>query len=171
MAQRVLAIAEQSEGIFRKVTYEALSEGRRIADQMGCELTALVLGNTIEEISKELGQFGADRIILAQDPSLVEYLPDAYGNVIANVANKETPDVVILGATTRGKDIAARLSARLNAPLAVDCVAVRFENNNLTASRYMFGGKILADVVLEGKPQILAQAPLKKLRPISVQPG
>ena len=159
MSKIVLAIAEQSEGVFRKVTYEALSEGQRIADQMGCKLVALVLGNTIEDISKELEQFGADRIILAQDPSLVEYLPDAYGNVIADVANKETPEVVILGASTQGKDIAARLSVRLNAPLAMDCVAIRFENNSLTATRYMFGGKILADVVLEGKPQILAVRP------------
>ncbi|MGA7145800.1 MAG: electron transfer flavoprotein subunit alpha/FixB family protein [Desulfobacterales bacterium] len=159
MAQSVLAIAEQSEGIFRKVTYESLSEGRRIADQMGCELAVLVLGHNIEDISKELGQFGADRIILADDPSLVEYLPDAYGNVVADVINKETPDVVILGASTQGKDIAARLSARLDAPLVTDCVAVRFENNELTATRYMYGGKILADVVLDGTPQILAIRP------------
>jgi len=159
MAQSVLAIAEQSEGIFRKVTYESLSEGRRIADQMGCELAVLVLGHNIEDISKELGQFGADRIILAEDPSLVEYLPDAYGNVVADVINKETPDVVILGASTQGKDIAARLSARLDAPLVTDCVAVRFENTDLTATRYMYGGKILADVVLDGKPQILAIRP------------
>jgi electron transfer flavoprotein alpha subunit len=159
MAQKVLAITEQSEGAFRKVTYEALSEGRRIADHMSCELAVLVLGSNIEAISSELGTFGADRIILADDPCLVEYLPDAYGNVIADVMNKETPDVVILGASTQGKDIAARLSARLDAPLAMDCVAIRFENNNLTATRYMFGGKILADVVLEGKPKILAIRP------------
>ena len=159
MAQKILAIAEQSEGAFRKVTYESLSEGRRIADQMGCELAVLVLGNNIEGISKELAQFGADRIILAQDPSLAEYLPDAYGNVIADATNKETPDVVILGASTQGKDIAARLSARLNASLAMDCVSVRFENNDLTATRFMYGGKILADVVLEGKPRILAIRP------------
>jgi electron transfer flavoprotein alpha subunit len=159
MAQIVLSIAEQSEGIFRKVTYESLSEGRRIADQMGCELAVLVMGNAIEDISKELGQFGADRIILADDPALVEYLPDAYANVVADVINKETPDVVILGASTQGKDIAARLSARLNAALAMDCIAVRFENNELTATRSMFGGKILADVVLEGTPQILAIRP------------
>ncbi|MGA8178714.1 MAG: electron transfer flavoprotein subunit alpha/FixB family protein [Desulfobacterales bacterium] len=159
MAERVLAIAEQSEGAFRKVTYETLSEGRRIADQLGCELAALVLGNNIDGISKTLGQFGADRIIMADDPALAEYLPDAYGNVVADVMNEETPDIVILGASTQGKDIAARLSAHLNAPLAMDCVAVRFENNDLTATRYMFGGKILADVVLEGKPQILAIRP------------
>jgi electron transfer flavoprotein alpha subunit len=159
MSQNVLAIAEQIEGVFRKVTFEALSEGRRIADQLGCGLNALVLGDNIENISKELEQFGADRIIVAENSALSEYLPDAYGNVIADVINKETPDVVILGSSTQGKDIAARLSARLNAPLAMDCVAVRFEDNNLTATRYMYGGKILADVVLSGKPQILAIRP------------
>jgi electron transfer flavoprotein alpha subunit len=159
MSQNILAIAEQIEGVFRKVTFEALSEGRRIADQLGCELNALVLGDNIENISKDLEQFGADRIIVAENSALFEYLPDAYGNVIADVINKETPDVVILGASTQGKDIAARLSARLNAPLAMDCVAIRFEDNNLMATRYMYGGKILADVVLSGKPQILAIRP------------
>ena len=159
MAQSVLAIAEQIEGFFRKVTFEALSEGRRIADQLGCKLNALVLGDNIENISKELEQFGADRIIVAENSALNEYLPDAYGNVIADVINKETPDVVILGASTQGKDISARLSARLNAPLAMDCVAIRFEDNNLIATRYMYGGKILAEVLLSGKPQILAIRP------------
>jgi electron transfer flavoprotein alpha subunit len=159
MAQSILAIAEQIEGVFRKVTFEALSEGRCIADQLGCELNALVLGDNIENISKELKQFGADRIIVAENSALSEYLPDAYGNVIAEVLNKETPDVVILGASTQGKDIAGRLSARMNAPLAMDCVAIRFEGNNLMATRYMYGGKILADVVLNGKPKILAIRP------------
>ena len=159
MSQNILAIAEQIEGVFRKVTFEALSEGRRIADQLGGELNALVLGDNIENISKELEQFGANRIIVAENSALSEYLPDAYGNVIADVINKETPDVVILGASTQGKDIAARLSARLNAPLAMDCVAIRIEDNNLIATRYMYGGKILADVVLNGKPQILAIRP------------
>ena len=159
MSQNVLAIAEQIEGVFRKVTFEALSEGRRIADQLGGELNALVLGDNIENISKELEQYGADRIIVAENSNLSEYLPDAYGNVIADVIDKETPDVVIMGASTQGKDIAARLSARLNAPLAMDCVAIRLEDNNLIATRYMYGGKILADVVLNGKPQILAIRP------------
>jgi len=97
MSQNVLAIAEQIEGVFRKVTFEALSEGRRIADQLGCELNALVLGDNIENISKELEQFGTNRIIVAENSALFEYLPDAYGNVIADVINKETPDVVLNG--------------------------------------------------------------------------
>ncbi|MCD6295973.1 MAG: electron transfer flavoprotein subunit alpha/FixB family protein [Deltaproteobacteria bacterium] len=159
MSQGVLAIAEQLGGVFRKVTYEALSEGRRIADSLNCDLTALVLGADIDNISKELDQYGANRIIVAQSSALSEYLTDAYTTVIADYITKENPAVVILGASTQGKDLSARLSARLNAPLAMDCVAVRFEENNLIATRPMYGGKILADVALDGSPQILAIRP------------
>jgi electron transfer flavoprotein alpha subunit len=159
MSKGVLAIAEQAEGVFRKVTYEALSEGRRIADHMGSELTALVLGAGIENISEELKPYGPDRIVLADSPALHEFLTDAYTNVIYDFIQKETPDVIVLGASTQGKDVSARLSARLNAPLAMDCVAIRFEDNRLIATRYMYGGKILADVELEGTPKILAIRP------------
>jgi len=159
MSKGVLAIAEQVEGVFRKVTWEALSEGRRIADHLGSELTALVLGADVENISKELKPYGPDRIVVADSPELYEFLTDTYTNVIYDFIHKETPDVIILGASTQGKDISARLSARLNAPLAMDCVAIRFENNSLIATRHMYGGKILADIELNGTPKILAIRP------------
>jgi len=159
MSKGVLAIAEQVEGVFRKVTYEALSEGRRIADHLGSELTALVLGTDVENIPEELKPYGPDRIVVADSPALNEFLTDAYTNVIYDFIHKETPDVIILGASTQGKDVSARLSARLNAPLAMDCVAIRFEDNRLIATRYMYGGKILADVELDGTPKILAFRP------------
>jgi electron transfer flavoprotein alpha subunit len=159
MLQGVLAIAEQLEGVFRKVTYEALSEGRRIADRLNCDLAVLILGADVENISKALDQYGADRIIVAQNPALSEYLTDIYTNVIADYIKKEKPSVVILGASTQGKELSARLSARLNAPLAMDCVAIRFEDDNLIATRPMYGGKILADLALDGNPQILAIRP------------
>jgi len=159
MSKGVLAIAEQVEGVFRKVTYEALSEGRRIADHLGSELTVLVLGADVENISKELKPYGPDKIVIADSPELYEFLTDVYTNVIYDFIQKETPDVIILGASTQGKDVSARLSARLNAPLAMDCVAIRFEENSLIATRYMYGGKILADVELNGTPKILAIRP------------
>jgi electron transfer flavoprotein alpha subunit len=159
MSQGVLAIAEQIEGVFRKVTYEALSEGRRIADNLGCDLTALVLGTEVENIAAELKKYGADRIIVAESPELHVYMTDTYTNVIADSIGKENPVVVILGASSQGKDLSARLSARLNAPLAMDCVAIRFEDKNLIITRPVYGGKIIADVALEGSPQILGIRP------------
>ncbi|MBC8199453.1 MAG: electron transfer flavoprotein subunit alpha/FixB family protein [Desulfobacteraceae bacterium] len=156
--QCVLAIAEQSDAAFRKITYEVLSEGRRIADSIGCPLTVVVLGAG-EDISKELGEYGADRILVADNQDLREYVNDAYTNVIADIIDKENPCVVILGASTQGKELSARIAARINAPLAMDCVAVQVENGNLVVTRPMYGGKILADVALDGNPQIAAIRP------------
>ncbi len=159
MSNGVIAITEQSEGVFRKVAYEALSEGKRLAESLGCNLTAVVLGSGIENISAEPGKYGADKIIVVDNQALSEYMTDAYTNVVTDIVNKEDPSVLIIGASSQGKDMSARLSARLNAPLAIDCIAVRVENGNIIATRPMYGGKILADVALEGKPQIVAIRP------------
>ncbi len=159
MSQGVLSIAEQIDGVFRKVTYEALSEGKRMAGSLGCDLTAVVLGAGVEDISKELGKYGADRILVADNPALSEYLTDAYTNVIADIIEKEDPTAVVLGASVQGRDLSARLSARLGAALAMDCVSVSVDGESLIVTRPMYGGKILADVALEGKLRIVAIRP------------
>jgi electron transfer flavoprotein alpha subunit len=159
MSQGVLAITEQIDGVFRKVTYEALSEGKRIAGSLGCDLTAVVLGEGVEEISNELAKYGAERILVADNPALSEYLTDAYTNVVANIIENESPTVVILGASVQGRDLSARLSARLGAALAVDCVSINVDGQNLIVTRPMYGGKILADVALEAELQIVAIRP------------
>ena len=155
----VLAIAEQRDGEFRKVTYEVISEARRLADGLSTEVLALVLGSGIEGAAAELGKFGADTVLVADDPSLAEYLTDTYTQVVADAVGQKGPDVIVLGASTLGKDLAARLAARLDAGMAMDCVAVRIENNAVVATRPMYGGKVLADVALNGKPQIVAVRP------------
>ncbi|MBA3036337.1 MAG: electron transfer flavoprotein subunit alpha/FixB family protein [Desulfobacterium sp.] len=159
MSCGVLAITEQVDGVFRKVTYEALSEGRRIADGLGCALSVAVLGSGIKSNAETLGKYGAEKIFVADDPELKEYMTDTYTNVIAGIAAKEKPRMIILGASFRGKELAARLAARLDAPIAMDCIAVRLEGGKVIATRPVYGGKILADVELEGEPQIVAIRP------------
>lgn len=159
MSQGVLAITEQIDGVFRKVTFEALSEGKRIADSFGCDLTAVVLGTGVEDISNELGKYGVGRILVADNPALKEYLTDAYTNVIADIIEKENPKAVILGSSVQGRDLSARLSARLGAALAMDCVSVSVDGESLIATRPMYGGKILADVALEAELKIVAIRP------------
>ncbi|MDQ1331812.1 MAG: electron transfer flavoprotein alpha subunit [Thermodesulfobacteriota bacterium] len=159
MSCGVLAIAEQVNGVFRKVTYEALSEGRRIADGLGCVLSVAVIGSVIKDKSEPLGKYGADRILVADDVLLEEYMTDAYTNIIAGIVAKEKPCVIILGASSRGRDLAASLSARLDAPLAMDCIAVRLDAGNVIVTRPMYGGKILADIMLEGEPRIIGIRP------------
>jgi electron transfer flavoprotein alpha subunit len=159
MAEGVLAIAEQMDGVFKKAAIEAVSEGKRIAKNLGTTLTALVMGSNIEEMAKSLAEFGADRIVIADDPLLKDFLVDLYTDTAVQVVESEQPAVIITGATSIGKDLCARLSARLDAPLATDCVAIQIQKDQCRITRPMYGGKILADVVLEGFPKIIGIRP------------
>ena len=155
----VLAIAEQRDGSFRKVTYEVLSEGRKLADDLGSELTALVMGAGVEGIASELGNFGADKIMVVDHDSLGEYLTDTYTKVVTQIVEKVDPTIIIVGASVLGKDLAARLAARLDAGLAMDCVALRLDGENVVATRPFYGGKVQAEIAISGKPQIVATRP------------
>ncbi len=117
------------------------------------------MGSGVETAAAGLGKFGADKIIVADHPSLAEYLTDTATTVVTGVIAAADPQVVILGASTQGKDLAARLAARLNAGLAMDCVAVRVDADSIVATRPLYGGKVLAEVALSGKPQIVATRP------------
>ena len=159
MAQGVLVFAEQVDGSFRKIAYEALSEGRRLADTLGETVTALVLGSGVNGIAGELGKYGADKILAGDDPALADYTTDAYTNVLFDVVKDNDPRILLLGASSQGKDLSARLAARLGVGLAMDCTALRLDGEKLIATRPMYGGKVLAEVALEGIPQMSAIRP------------
>lgn len=159
MAQGVLALAEQFEGRFRNVAYEVLSEGKRLADALGEPLAGVVLGSGIEARAAELGKYGADKILAADDPALADYTTDAYTNVLFDIVKEHDPKILLLGASTRGKDLSARLSARLDTGLAMDCIALRVDGDTLIATRPMFGGKVLAEIAIQGTPQMAAIRP------------
>jgi electron transfer flavoprotein alpha subunit len=159
MAQGVLVVAEQVDGSFRKIAYEAVSEGRRLADAMGESLTGVVLGSGIEAIAGELGRYGADKTLVGDDPALADYTTEAYANVLFDIVKETDPRVVLLGASMRGKDLSARLSACLDTGLAMDCVALRVDGDTVMATRPMFGGKVLAEVSIQGTPQMAAIRP------------
>ncbi len=159
MAQGVFAITEQREGELRKVSFEAVSEGRRVADGLGAELTAVVLGSGVDSLAEEIKKYGPDKILVADDAALADYTTDAYTNVLAELIQTSDPAVIIMGASAQGKDLAGRLAAKLDAGVAMDCVKVQLENGSLTYTRPMFGGKIVANVVIEGAPQIVAIRP------------
>jgi electron transfer flavoprotein alpha subunit len=159
MAQGVIAITEQRDGKFRKVSYEVVSEGRRLADGLSCPLTAVIIGAGVEALAAEIKKYGPDKIVVLDDPGLADYRTDAYTNVVADVVASLTPAVVIAGASAQGKDLCARLAARLDAGLAMDCTAVSVQNGAITCTRPMFGGKIFADIQIQGAPQLIAVRP------------
>jgi len=148
MAQGVWTIAEQRDGEIRKITYEIISEGRRIADALGQDVTVLLLGSNIKEKAAEFGNYGADKVLVADDPRLAAYTTDAYASVI------------LLGASAEGKDLSSRLSGKLGVGMAQDCTVFAVEDGNLVATRPIYAGKAYAKVTFENSwPQMATARP------------
>jgi electron transfer flavoprotein alpha subunit len=159
MSKGILAITEQVDGSFKNVSFEILTAGRKIAEKIGGPLTAAVMGAGVDAIAGKTAEYGAERILVADHEGLKDGLSDACIQAAAQLVAASDPAVVVIGATSLGKDIAARLSARLSAPLAMDCVDVRVEGDQIVATRPIYGGKVLADVSLSGSPSIVAIRP------------
>ncbi|MFC1581222.1 electron transfer flavoprotein subunit alpha/FixB family protein [Thermodesulfobacteriota bacterium] len=160
MAQGVMTIAEQRDGEIRKVSYEVVSEGRRLADAMGQEVTALLLGSNVKDKASTLAHYGADKVLVADDPQLETYTTDAYVAVIADLVKANDPALLILGASVQGKDLAARLSARLGVGMAQDCTVLSVEDGNLVAERPIYAGKAYAKVTFgENRPHMATARP------------
>jgi electron transfer flavoprotein alpha subunit len=159
MSNGVVAITEQRDGAFRKVSYEVVSEGRRIADALASTLTVVVAGSGVHALAADIQAFGADTVLVLDDPGLADYRTDAYANAVTACLKPVDPAVVVIGATSQGKDLAARLAARWDAGLAMDCIAVAVQAGAITCTRPMFGGKIFADVTITGTPQLIAVRP------------
>ncbi|MBA4394820.1 MAG: electron transfer flavoprotein subunit alpha, partial [Desulfobacca sp.] len=160
MAKGIWIIAEQRGGTLRKISYELVSEGRRLADQSGQPLAAIVLGHQIAEEAKKLAAFGADTLYIADAPELEFYTPEAYTAVLSELIKEKQPDIVLGGSSQQGKELGARLAARLETGLAMDCVALRLEDGLLIAKRPIYAGKINAEVVCEtARPQMATARP------------
>ena len=144
MAKCVCVIAEFRNGNFRRVSYEVSSEGRRVADSLGASLCAIAVGSGIGEKAAELGRYGVDKVYVADDPSLEYYVAESSVAVIGEVIRQCDPSVVILPASVDGKDLGARLAARLEAGLAQDCTQIVAEGGVVKAKRPIFAGKCFA---------------------------
>ncbi len=160
MTQGVYAIAEQRDGEIRKITYEIVSEGRRLADALGQELTVLLLGSNIKDKAAELGQYGADKVLIADDSRLEVYTTDAYVAVLSQMVKENDPALLLAGASVQGKDLCARLSANLGVGMAQDCTAFAIEDGNLVVTRPIYAGKAYAKVTFENSwPQMATARP------------
>ncbi|MDY6881964.1 MAG: electron transfer flavoprotein subunit alpha/FixB family protein [Desulfatiglans sp.] len=160
MAQGVWIVAEQRDGEIRKVSYEVVSEARRLADTLGQTVTAVLLGSNIKDKASTLGHYGADKVLVADDPRLGTYTTDAYVAVIASLAKADEPAIILMGASAQGKDLAARLSARLGVAMAQDCTQFSIEDGNLVAVRPIYAGKAYSKVTFENSlPQMATARP------------
>ena len=166
----VWVFCEQRQGALMSTDFELISEARKLADELGCEVTGLLLGDNVEPIAKELGGYGADKVMVCESPLLKDYTTDAYAKVVCDMVNEYKPEVLLIGATNIGRDLGPRCAARLHTGLTADCTHLdvdvekykdflrttsnidvdntKFEENtNLKMTRPAFGGHLMATII------------------------
>ncbi len=174
---------EEQEGnlLPRKVAYELLGKGRYLADKLGQELVAVVIGDERVGGVESLAHFGADRVILCQHELLTDYTTDGFTNILSAVIAKQKPAIVLYGATPHGRDLAPRVAARLKLGLTADCTGLEIDDEGqLVQTRPAFGGNIMASIITPySRPQTAtvrpnvfsaAKADLKRVAVIEIFP-
>jgi electron transfer flavoprotein alpha subunit len=160
MAKGIWVFAEVKDNSVRKVTFELLSQGRKMAEKLGEELVAVILGSGVEALTGRLAEY-ADKVYWADDPALGQYTTDAYASVITNLLKEHQPSIFLCGATVIGKDLSPRLAARLQTGLATDCTGISIgEDGVLVAKRPVYAGKAYIEVICPtARPQMAQVRP------------
>ena len=167
----VWVFCEQRQGALMSTDFELVSEARKLADELGCEVTGLLLGDNVEGIAKELGGYGADKVMVCDSPLLKDYTTDAYAKVVCDMVNEYKPEVLLIGATNIGRDLGPRCAARLHTGLTADATHLDIdtakyidflkesstidlskqkfdmEDRNLKMTRPAFGGHLMATII------------------------
>ncbi|MFO7896672.1 MAG: electron transfer flavoprotein subunit alpha/FixB family protein [Candidatus Cloacimonadales bacterium] len=161
--QGIMVFAEQRDGNILPVSFELLGRGRELADERKQKLSAAILGSELEEeIVNLLIAYGADEVVLVDAPQLKRYSTEPYTKALCEIINQYKPETVFIGATSLGRDLAPRVSARLETGLTADCttLAIDAENDNLLMTRPAFGGNILATIICpQHRPQMATVRP------------
>ena len=167
----VWVFCEQRDGVIVSTSYQLLSEGRKLANDLGVELAGVVLGSGVkEEYMKALGGYGADKVYVCDHPLLKDYTTDGYAKVLCDLIEDKKPEIFLIGATNIGRDLGPRCAARLHTGLTADCTHLDVdvekykdflrststidvdntafeENTNLKMTRPAFGGHLMATII------------------------
>lgn len=160
--KNVWVFAEQREGVITPVVVELLGEGRKLADEIGVDLCAILLGKDVDSMAKELVAYGADTVYTADDALLESFTTDGYTKVITDAINELKPEIVLYGATHIGRDLAPRIASRVSTGLTADCTKLEIdpEDKKLKQTRPAFGGNIMATIICPNtRPQMSTVRP------------
>lgn len=153
----VWVFAEQRRGKPSSVVYELLGEGRKLADDLSEELSAVLLGHNVDDAANELIAHGAEKVYVVDDPALADFQDEPYAQVITELVQEYKPSIFLLGATTIGRSLGPRVAARLRTGLTADCtgLAIDKERRLLLQTRPAFGGNIMATILCpDRRPQM-----------------
>lgn len=157
----VFILGEQRDGKIQAVTFELLTWGRGIADELGCELGCVLLGDEIENMEEVILR-GADKVFFIQDPVFKNFLPQPYSNAITRLVNEEKPEIIIAGATTTGRTVMPLVTAKTHTGLTADCTELTIdpETKLLLQTRPAIGGNIMATIKTPAtRPQMATVRP------------
>ena len=167
----VMVFCEQRQGELMPTDFELVSEARKLADDLGTEVIGCVLGGDCSGMPHDIAGYGADKVIVCEDPRLEKYTTDAYAAVICDVVREYKPEVLLFGATNIGRDLAPRCAARLHTGLTADCTSLNvdtekyiqflrenstidvekskwnYEDKGLKMTRPAFGGHLMATII------------------------
>jgi electron transfer flavoprotein alpha subunit len=159
MAKGVWIVAEARDGAYRKVSFEIASAARKLADELGDEVCAVLCGSGIEGKAAELGKYGVDKVYVADNAALEPYTTDAHAAAVAKIVKEKDPAILLFGASVQGKDLSARLVGKLATGLATDCTDLKIEGGKLVAVRPMYAGKCFGEVAFEATPAMASLRP------------
>lgn len=162
MSKDVYVIAEQRDGKVQKVGLELIGEATKLAADLGQQVVAVVLGSNVGGNAENLIQHGADKVIVVDDPMLEKYATEPYTKAVTAVIKEFEPEIVLYGASSIGRDLAPRVSARVHTGLTADCtkLSINEETKLLHMTRPAFGGNIMATIVCKNhRPQMATVRP------------
>ena len=180
----VFVFAQQLDNEVSGIAYELLGKARDLAAPLGAQVTAVLIGSGVEDQCDKLAEYGADRVILVDDPELKEYRTEPYAHALASVINEFKPEIVLVGATAIGRDLGPTVSARVATGLTAACTVLEIgdfplvaipgkeaeqKHNQLLMTRPAFGGNTIATIACpNNRPQMATVRPgvMQKIEPI-----
>lgn len=159
--KNIFVFAEQRGGKIQPVALELIGKASDLAAELGEKVVAMLLGHNVSSLAQELIEYGADEVIVADAQELEHYITEEYAQVVSQIADKYLPSIILFGATTIGRDLAPRLSARLTTGLTADCTKLEIsEGKELMMTRPAFGGNLMATIMCtEHRPQMSTVRP------------
>ena len=175
MAKNIWIFCEQRDGEIQNVALELLGVARELAEKTGEKVCAALLGSGVSEKADDLIYYGADEVHVVDDPALEKFVTEPYAQAMTAIAKKYEPSVILFGATSIGRDLAPRLSARLKTGLTADCTKLEMDGEgNLFMTRPAFGGNLFATIICPNhRPQMSTVRPgvMKKLEKDTARKG
>ena len=161
---------EQKKGKVQSVSYELLGKARELAEKLGCQVSAVFLGNDIEDQINELIWRGADNVYIVQAPELANFQDEPYTNVLIKLIQKYKPEIFLCGATAIGRSLVSRVAVKINAGLTADCTGLDIDPDKkiLLQTRPAFGGNIMATIISPNHRPQMATVRHKVMPPLPV---